>query len=129
MTSEVTPSKEPPAEDSSRTDDSPPVEESLEPLAGERRRGRYGSVVVSLVIAGALLVLGFSPVSRLAGHGLPRALGRFAPVVAGSQHRSTTAVQAVPAGLPHGARIRTAADVFPFAVTALGKPAALALMA
>ena len=39
------------------------------------------------------------------------------------------AVQAVPVGLPDGARIQTAADVFPFAVAALGKPDALAFMA
>jgi cellulose synthase operon protein C len=32
-------------------------------------------------------------------------------------------------GLPNGARIRTLADVFPYAVAALGKPDALALMA
>ena len=76
-----------------------------------------------------MVVLGFSPVSRLAAHGLPRAPGSLAPVVSGSQHGTTTAVQAVPSGLPNGARIRTAADVFPYAVAALGKPDALALMA
>ncbi len=129
MTSEVTPPKEPQAGDSSRTDDSPQEQESPEPLAAGRRRGRYGSVVVTLVIAGALLVLGFSPVSRLAAHGLPRAPGTFAPVVTGPPHGNTTAVQAVPAGLPNSARIRTAADVFPYAVAALGKPDAQALMA
>ena len=129
MASGVIPPKGSQAGDSSRTDDSPQAEESPEPSAGERQRGRSGGVVVSLVIAGALLVLGFSPVSRLAAHGLPRAPGSFAPVVTGSQHGNTTAVQAVPAGLPNGARIRTAADVFPYAVAALGKSDALALMA
>ena len=106
MTSEVTPSKGPQAGDSSRTDDSPQAEESPEPSAGERPRGRYGSVVVTLVIVGALLVLGFSPVSRLAAHGLPRAPGISAQVVTGPQRGNTTAVQPVPAGLPNGARIR-----------------------
>ena len=129
MTSEVTPSKGPQAGDSSRTDDSPQAEESPEPSAGERPRGRYGSVVVTLVIVGALLVLGFSPVSRLAAHGLPRAPGISAQVVTGPQRGNTTAVQPVPAGLPNGARIRTAADVFPYAVAALGPSDALALMA
>ena len=47
----------------------------------------------------------------------------------GTQHGTSTAVQAVPAGLPNGARIRTAADVFPYAVAALGRSDALALMA
>ena len=129
MTSGVIPPKGPQAGDSSRTEDSPKAQESPEPSAGERRRGRSGGVVVLLVIAGALLVLGFSPVSRLAAHGLPRAPASFAPVVTGPQHGNTTAVQAVPAGLPNGARIRTAADVFPYAVAALGKSDALALMA
>jgi tetratricopeptide (TPR) repeat protein len=49
--------------------------------------------------------------------------------VTGPQRGDTTAVQAVPAGLPSGARIRTAADVFPYAVAALGPSDALALMA
>lgn len=129
MTSDVTPPKDPQAGDSSPTDDHPQPEESPEPSAEERRRRPSTSVVVSLVIAGALFVLAFSPVSRLAAHGLPRAPGSLAPVVTGTQHGTTTAVQAVPAGLPNGARIRTAADVFPYAVAALGKPDALALMA
>ena len=129
MTSGVIPPKEPATGDSSRTDDRPQAEKSPEPSAGERQRGRSIGVVVSLVIAGALVVLGFSPLSRLAAHGLPRGPDSFAPVVTGSQHGSTTAVQAVPAGLPDDARIRTAADVFPYAVAALGKADALALMA
>ncbi len=129
MTSGVIPPKEPQAGDSSRTDDSPQAAESPEPSAGERRRGHSSGVVVSFVIVGALLVLGFSPLSRLAAHGLPRAPGSFAAVVTGSQHGNTTAVQAVPVGLPNSARIRTAADVFPYAVTALGKSDARALMA
>jgi cellulose synthase operon protein C len=135
MTSEATPPKGPRAgdiprtDDGPRNDDSPPTEESPKPPAGEQRRGRSGSLAVSLMIAGALLVLGFSPISRLAAHGLPRAPGSFAPVVMGPQHGNTTAVQAVPAGLPNGARIRTAADVLPYAVAALGTSDALALMA
>ncbi len=129
MTSDVTPPKDPQVGDSSPTDDHPQPEESPEPSAEERRRRPSTSVVVSLVIAGALVVLAFSPVSRLAVHGLPRAPGSLAPVVTGTQHGTTTAVQAVPAGLPNGARIRTAADVFPYAVAALGKPDALELMA
>ena len=129
MTSGLIPPKEPETGDSSQTSDSPRAEESPEPSAGERRRRRSSGVVASLVIAGALLVLGFSPVSRLAAHGLPRAPGSIAPVVTAPQHGNTTAVQAVPAGLPSGARIRTAADVFPYAVAALGPSDALALMA
>ncbi len=77
MTSEVTPPEAPQAGDSSRSDDNPQAEQSPEPSAGERPRGRYGSVVVTLVIAGALLVLGFSPVSRLAAHGLAASTGQF----------------------------------------------------
>jgi hypothetical protein len=113
MTSEVTPPKESPAEDNSQADDNPKIEEISGSPAGERRRGRHGRVAVSLIIAAALLVLGFSPVSRLVALGLPRAPGSFAPVVLGSQHGNTTAVQVVPAGLPAGARIRTAGDVQP----------------
>ena len=129
MTSGVIPPKGPPTGDSSSADESPQAEESPKPPAGERRRGRPGGVVVSFVIAGTLLVLGFSPVSRLAVHGLPRAPGSLAPVVTGAQHGNATAVRAVPVGLPDRARIRTAADVFPYALAALGRPGALALMA
>jgi tetratricopeptide (TPR) repeat protein len=49
--------------------------------------------------------------------------------VTGPERANTSAVQAVPVGLPHGARIRTAADVFPYAVAALGERAAQKLMA
>jgi pSer/pThr/pTyr-binding forkhead associated (FHA) protein/tetratricopeptide (TPR) repeat protein len=105
------------------------TQESAGPSEGERRRGRFGSVVVWLIVAGALLVLGFAPVSRLAAHGLPRAPGSSVAVVTGSQHGNTTAIQAVPIGLPNDARIRTEADVFPYAVAALGKQKAQALMA
>ena len=119
----------PQAEDNPRTEESRQAQESPEPPAGERPRGRAGSVAAGLIIAGALLVLGFSPVSRLAARGLPGAPGSFAQVVTGPQHGITTAVQAVPAGLPDGASTRTAADVFPYAIAALGKPDALALMA
>lgn len=123
------PQERPQGEENPQTGESRQPQESTEPSAGERQRGRSGSVVLWLIIAGALLVLGFSPVSRLAAQGLPRPPGSFAPVVTEPQRANTTAVQAVPAGLPDGARIRTAADVFPYAVAALGKPDALALMA
>src|SRR5690349_20037561 len=129
MTSEARPSEESQAEDNSRTDDRPQMEEGSGSSAGEWRPGRHGTVLMSLVIAGVLLVLGLSPVSRLAAHGLPRAPGSFAPVVPGSRYGNTTAIQVVPAGLPAGARIRAAGDVFPYAVAALGKSDALALMA
>ena len=123
------PERSPQAEESPQTGDIRRTQESADPSAGERRRGRSGRVVVWLVVAGALLVLAFSPVSRLAADGLPRAPGSFAAVVSGPQHGNTTAIQAVPAGLPNDARIRTAADVLPYAVAALGKQDALALMA
>jgi tetratricopeptide (TPR) repeat protein len=119
----------PQAEESPRTGDIGQTQESTEPSAGERRRGRSGRVVVWLVVAGALLVLGFSPASRLAADGLPRAPGNFAAAVTGPRHGNTTTIQAVPAGLPNNARIRTAADVFPYAVAALGEQDARALMA
>jgi hypothetical protein len=82
-----------------------------------------------VTIAGALLILGFAPLSRLAAHGLPEPPGGFPPVVTRAQHSHTTALQAVPAGLPNGAQIRTAADVFPYAVAAVGLRRARALMA
>jgi cellulose synthase operon protein C len=104
-------------------------EEIPEPSKAERQRGRSWIVLVSLVIVAALLMLGFSPLSRLAARGLPRAPGGPAPVVTGPQRANTSAVQAVPAGLPDGARIRTAADVFPYAVAALGERGARKLMA
>jgi cellulose synthase operon protein C len=129
MASGVIQPKGPSAGDSSPAADSTPAEERPGPSAGERRRGRPGGVVVSLVVAGALLVLGFSPVSRLAARGLPVVPGSLAPVMTGQQRGTTTAIQAVPAGLPDGVRIRTAADVFPYALAALGKPGARALMA
>jgi tetratricopeptide (TPR) repeat protein len=85
-------------------------------------------VILALGIAGAVVVVGFSPAARLAARTLPRSPESLAPVVTGSQHANTTAVKAVPAGLPGGARIRTTADVFPYAEAALGRPDATALM-
>lgn len=82
-----------------------------------------------ITIAGALLILGFAPLSRLAAHGLPEPPARLPAIVTRSQHSQATALQAVPAGLPKGAQIRTAADVFPYAVAALGPRQARALMA
>jgi cellulose synthase operon protein C len=127
--SRTQPEQSPQAGESSQTGDIRQTQESTEPSAGEQRRGRSGRVVIWLVVAGALLVLAFSPVSRLAANGLPRAPGNSAAVVTGPQHGNTTTIQAVPAGLPNDARIRTAADVFPYAVAALGEQDALALMA
>jgi cellulose synthase operon protein C len=127
MTSELTPPEERQAESGSQADEEPPAQEKAEPSA-EHGRGRPSSIVAALVIVGALLVLGFSPASRLAARGLPRASEILTPVVNEPQQRNTTAIQAVPAGLPKSARILTAADVFPYAVAALGKSDALALM-
>ena len=127
--SRTQPEHRPQAGESPQTGDIRQTQESTEPLAGEQRRGRSARVVIWLVVAGALLVLAFSPVSRLAANGLPRAPGNSAAVVTGPQHGNTTTIQAVPAGLPNDARIRTAADVFPYAVAALGEQDALALMA
>ena len=129
MASGVIQPKEPQAGGSSPAAGVIQAEERPEPPARERERGRLGRVVLSLVIVGVLLVLGFSPLSRLAAQGLPQALGGQAPVAAGLQRGKTTAIQAIPAGLPKGARIRTVADVFPYAVAALGKSNARALMA
>ncbi len=134
MKSGVHPPEEPQPEGSSGTEQNlEPAEsaqESAESPGGTQPRGRSGGIAGWLVvIAGALLVLGFSPVSRLAAHGLPRVPGSSPPVVTRPLHGNTTAVQAVPAGLPNGAAIRTAANVFPYAVAALGQRQALALMA
>src|SRR5690242_1979649 len=120
------PERSPHAEESPQTGDIRQTQERTEPSAGERR-GRLGRVVISLV-AGALLLLAFSPVSRLAADGLPRAPGNSVAVVTGRQQGNTATIQVVPAGLPKDARIRTAADVFPYAVAALGEQDALALM-
>jgi cellulose synthase operon protein C len=110
-------------------EESAQAHDSSEPGTGDWRRNRHGGVVVSLLIAGALLILAFSPLTHLAAHALPRPVGGSAPIGRGQQHGMATAVQAVPAGLPGGVRIRTPADVFPYAVAALGKPDALAFMA
>ena len=93
-----------------------------------RRLGRGGGLAAPLVITCLILVLGFAPVSRLVAHDLPRP-PRSAPFVTGPQRAKATAVQNVPVGLPQGAGIRTAQDVFPYAVAALGGPGAVALMA
>ena len=61
--------------------------------------------------------------------GAAAATGQFGASRDRTAARGYHAIQAVPAGLPDNARIRTAADVFPYAVAALGKPDALALMA
>lgn len=118
-----------PPRENPQTEDIHRTQENAGPSEEKRRRGRSGQVFVWLIAASVLLVLGFSPVSRLAAHGLRQAPGNPAPVVIGPQHGNTTALQAVPMGLPADVRIRTAADVFPYAVAALGKPDALALMA
>ena len=97
--------------------------------AGDRWHGGSGSVLAPLIMMGALLLLVFSPACRLASQGLPRAPSGFAPPATGPQRATTTAIQAVPTGLPRDVRIRTAADVFPYAVAALGRPTALALTA
>jgi len=68
-------------------------------------------------------------VSWLAAHGLLRAPSGSVAAAPGSGHEAITAVQAVPLGLPNDSRIRTVADVFPFAVAALGEHGTLALMA
>jgi cellulose synthase operon protein C len=117
------------AQGNPRAADISQAQEGIGPSEGERRRRGSGSVVASLIVAGVLLVLGFCPLSRLAAHGLQQASGTSVAVVTGSQHADATAIQAVPAGLPNGARIRTAADVFPYAVAALGTQGARALMA
>jgi cellulose synthase operon protein C len=125
---------EPQPEGSSRAEpDLAPAEttgESPDARAGEQRPGRSRGIAVWVIaIAGALLILGFAPLSRLAADGLPQPPGRFPPIVTRSQHSHPTALHAVPAGLPNGAQIRTAADVFPYAVAALGQRQARALMA
>ena len=112
-----------------RQDESRQPEEIPGPAKTERRDGRSWIAPASLVIAAALLMLGFSPLSRLAASGLPRAPGGSVPVVTAPQRAHTSAVRTVPVGLPDGARIRTAADVFPYAAAALGEPAAQELMA
>lgn len=141
MTSDTTPPEAPPPAESSPPDDHqeardhqeagdhPEAKESPAPPAGKRRPGRAGRVVVSLVIAGVVLVLAFSPAARLTAQGLPVAPDLTVSVGAGTQHGAATAVRAVPVGLPSGASIRTTADVLPYAVAALGKPDAEALMA
>ena len=97
--------------------------------ASPSHRGRSGKVAVSLIIVGLILVLGLAPASRLAARDLPQLPPGFAPVVTGSPHGKATAVRDVPVGLPRGARIQTMADVLPYAVVALGRSNALALMA
>ncbi len=126
--------EEPPPDGSSRAEpDLAPAEttgESPDGRAGKQRPGRSRSVAVwAATIAGALLILGFAPLSRLAARGLPQPRSQFPPIVTGPQHGQATALHAVPAGLPSGAHIRTAADVFPYAVAALGQRRARALLA
>ena len=96
-----------------------------------RRQGtrRAGDVAAWLVVAGLILVLGFSPASRLAARGLPQPPPGSGPEVAGLHQEKATAVQDVPLGLPRGTRIRTAGDVLRYADAALGPSDARALMA
>lgn len=106
-----------------------PVPEESSPASNEKQRpGPVGRLLATLVIVGSLLVLALSPASRLAAQVLKQSPDNSVAVVTGTQHGSTTAVQSVPVGLPSGARIRTAADVLPYAVAALGKPGAAALV-
>ncbi len=126
--SQTQPGQSPQAGGSRQTGDIRQGKHRTEPSAGDQRRGRVSRIVIWPVVAGALLVLAFSPVSRLAANGLPRALGNSAAVVTGPQHGNTTTIQAVPAGLPKDTRIRTTADVLPYAVAALGEQDGLALM-
>ena len=129
MTSDVSPPEVPKEGEISAEPGKPESEETPEPPAGKRATRLSGRIIVSLVIVGVLLVLAVSPVSRLAAQGLRWSPDTSVPIVTGTPHGPATAIQAVPAGLPSGARIRTAADVFPYAVAALGKADAAALMA
>jgi tetratricopeptide (TPR) repeat protein len=94
-----------------------------------RRPERSRAVVTSLTVAGLIVLLGFAPASRLTARELPTVPARLPAVVTGVQHGTATAVRDVPVGLPPNARIRTAADVLPYAVAALGPSSARALMA
>jgi len=67
-------------------------EGASEPSRTEWQRRRLWVVLVPFVLVGALLMLGFSPLSRLAVHWLPRASGGPPPVVTGSQRANTSAV-------------------------------------
>ena len=110
--------------------DSGPLDEGgsgPSPVARHRERSR--AVVTSLIVAGLIVLLGFAPASRFTARGLPKAPARLFAVVAGVQHGTATAIRDVPVGLPPNARIRSAADVLPYAVAALGPSDARALMA
>jgi cellulose synthase operon protein C len=128
MTSDLTPPETPQAGENPAEVVEPAREETGEPPVLKPSRGPVGRVVVSLVVLGTLVILAFSPASHLAARGLLLSPSNPAKVVTGPQHGPVTAVQSVPVGLPSDARIRTAADVFPYAVAALGEPAATALM-
>lgn len=106
----------------------PVPEEISPPSSGKQHPGPVGRLLATVVIVGALLVLALSPASRLTAQALKQSPDTAVTVVTRTQHASGTAVQSVPAGLPAGARIRTAEDVLPYAVAALGEPGAAALM-
>lgn len=128
MTSDMSPGETPSAGENSPAVGNHEPEQSPGPEVQERQPGRVGRIVVPFVILGVLLVLALAPVSRLAAQGLRRSPDISVSVVTGTRQGPVTGVQAVPAGLPGNARIRTAADVFPYAVAALGTPDAEALM-
>ncbi len=90
--SQTQPGQSPQAGGSRQTGDIRQGKHRTEPSAGDQRRGRVSRIVIWPVVAGALLVLAFSPVSRLAANGLPRALGNSAAVVTGPQHGNTTTI-------------------------------------
>lgn len=110
-------------------DPGPPDEGGSGPSPVARRRERSSAVVTSLTVAGLIVLLGFAPASRLTARELPKAPTRLFAIVTGVQHGAATAVRDVPVGLPPNARIRTAADVLPYAVAALGPSDARTLMA
>lgn len=81
-----------------------------------------------LSVIGVLLMLGFSPLSRLSAGALPSPPRNLDAVYASSVHNGSTAVTQLPEGLPENARVRTLADVYPYAVAALGVHGAQDLM-
>ncbi len=106
----------------------PQAEKPSERQAARSRRRRYGVFTASLAAIGVLLVLGLAPASRLFARGLPQPPDGSAPAVTGPEHATISGVRDVPVGLPRGAHIREARDVLPYAVAALGRPGASALM-
>lgn len=84
---------------------------------------RAGVGLLSLVVIGVILILGFAPLSHEIANRLPQLPKPSGPPTSTESGTNTSLVREVPVGLAAGARIRTTEDVLPYVEAAFGSEA------